>query len=130
VDSELLEHGEIVTPITEWSYSLARREGMIPVVVLSAQEAYRLGLVNEVVPQGELMTTAERWAHEILKCSPLATQAVKQIAVTLWELPMETALSRVENLEAVQRLRHSEDYLEGSRAFAEKRKPVWSAGRG
>ena len=71
------------------------------------------------------MSAAERWAQEILQCSPLATQAVKQVAVALWELPTETAMSRVENLEAVQRLRQSEDYLEGPRAFTEKRDPVW-----
>jgi crotonobetainyl-CoA hydratase len=92
---------------------------------ISAQEAYRQGLVNEVVPLKRLMPTAERWAHEILECSPLAIQAVKQAAVTLWELPTEAAMSRVESLEAVRRLRHAEDYVEGSRAFAEKRKPVW-----
>ena len=92
---------------------------------ITAQEAYRIGLVNEVVPLGELMPTAECWAREILECSPLATQAVKQAAVALSGLPVESALARVEALEAVRRLRHSEDYVEGPRAFAEKRKPQW-----
>lgn len=92
---------------------------------ISAEEAYQMGLVNEVVPLGELMPTAERWAQEILECAPLAVQAVKQATLSLWELPTEVGLTRVENLEAVRRLRHSEDYLEGPRAFAEKRKPVW-----
>ena len=92
---------------------------------ISAGEAFRMGLVNEVASPGELMTTAEGWAQEILECAPLSVQAVKQAALSLWELPAETALTRVENLEAVRKLRHSEDYLEGPRAFAEKRKPVW-----
>jgi crotonobetainyl-CoA hydratase len=84
-----------------------------------------MGLVNQVVPLSELRVTAECWAQDILACSPLSVQAVKQAALSLWELPTEVALSRVENLEAVRRLRHSEDYIEGPRAFAEKRKPRW-----
>jgi enoyl-CoA hydratase/carnithine racemase len=92
---------------------------------ITADEAYRMGLVNEVVPLDELMPAAERWAGEILECAPLAVQAVKQAALSLWELPTEVALSRVERLDAVRALRHSEDYLEGPRAFAEKRKPAW-----
>ena len=92
---------------------------------IRAEEAYRIGLVNVVVPLSELMPTAERWAKDIVECSPLATQAVKQAVLSGWELPMEVALTRVENLEAVRRLRYSEDYLEGPRAFAEKRRPVW-----
>ena len=39
---------------------------------INAQEAYRLGLVNEVVAGPELLATAERWANEILECSPLS----------------------------------------------------------
>jgi enoyl-CoA hydratase/carnithine racemase len=93
--------------------------------LVSAQEAYRIGLVNEVVPQEQLLPAAERWAQEILQCSPLSVQAVKQAALNLWELPAEVALTRVENLEAVRRLRRSEDYREGPRAFAEKRRPEW-----
>jgi enoyl-CoA hydratase/carnithine racemase len=92
---------------------------------ISAEEAYRMGLVNEVVPLSDLKLTAERWAQEILECAPLAVQAVKQAALSLWELPAEVGLTRVENLEGVRKLRHSEDYLEGPQAFAEKRKPVW-----
>ena len=84
-----------------------------------------MSILNEVVPLSDLKLTAERWAQEILECAPLAVQAVKQAALSLWELPTEVGLTRVENLEGVRKLRHSEDYLEGPRAFAEKRKPVW-----
>ena len=92
---------------------------------VTAREAQAMGLINQVVPMNELHSTAQRWAEEILECSPLATQAVKQAALSLSELPTEVALTRVERLEAVQRLRNSEDYVEGPRAFAEKRKPAW-----
>ena len=84
-----------------------------------------MGLVNEVVPLSDLLPTAERWAREILECAPLAVQAAKQVVVNTLDLPMEAAISRIESLEMVRRLRLSEDYAEGPRAFAEKRKPVW-----
>src|SRR5688572_9733079 len=48
---------------------------------VTAAEALRLDLVNEVVPQAELLSTAERWAREILECSPLSVQATKQAAL-------------------------------------------------
>jgi len=92
---------------------------------ITAQEAYRMGLVNEVVPMNELMIAAERWAAEVLECSPLALQAAKQAIVSTLDLPEEVAIRHIESLAAVRRLRESEDYVEGPRAFAEKRKPIW-----
>lgn len=83
----------------------------------SAQEAYRMGLVNEVVPLSELMPTAERWAREILECSPLALQATKEIA--------KNPGQPIESLAMVRATKESADFLEGPRAFAEKRKPRW-----
>ena len=47
---------------------------------IPAQEAYRIGLVNEVVPQSKLMETAEGWASDILKGAPLSVRASKQMA--------------------------------------------------
>jgi enoyl-CoA hydratase/carnithine racemase len=90
---------------------------------ISAAEAARLGLVNEVVPAAALLPTAERWAHEILECSPLAVQAAKQAALEGLGRPVAEAMATP--YPAMQRLFESEDAVEGPRAFAEKRKPVW-----
>jgi enoyl-CoA hydratase/carnithine racemase len=92
---------------------------------ISAQEAYRMGLVNEVVPFSDLLETASRWAQEILECAPLSVQASKQIVCEVMESTKEVTVETIENLELVRRLRGSEDYREGPKAFAEKRKPVW-----
>jgi enoyl-CoA hydratase/carnithine racemase len=93
---------------------------------IDAQEALRFGLVSEVVPMDELMAAAERWAGEVLKCAPLSIQAAKQAILSTRDLPVVEAMGAIEDLEAVRRLRDSEDYMEGPRAFAEKRKPVWT----
>jgi crotonobetainyl-CoA hydratase len=92
---------------------------------ISALEAYRIGLINQVVPMGDLMAAAETWAGDILDCAPLAVQAAKQVVSNTIDLPVEVAMSRIESFDAVRRLRESEDYVEGPRAFAEKRKPAW-----
>ena len=90
---------------------------------IPAAEAARLGLVNEVVPGKDLMATAERWANDILECSPLSVQATKQAALQGLEKPLSEAMATPYSM--VQRLFGSEDAIEGPRAFAEKRKPVW-----
>ena len=90
---------------------------------IPAAEAARIGLVNEVVPHAELMAAAERWANEILACSPLSVQASKQAALQGLAFPVAEAMTRQYPL--VQKLFTSEDVVEGPRAFAEKRKPAW-----
>ncbi len=90
---------------------------------ITAAEAARLGLVNEVVPGAALMETAERWAQEIMVCSPLAVQATKQAALEGLGRPVAEAMAA--SYPAVQKLFTSADAVEGPRAFAEKRRPVW-----
>ena len=120
----LADEGGVVKLPRRIPYHLAM--GMILTgKLITAPEAYRIGLVNEVVPTTALMPAAERWAAEVLECSPLAVQAAKQAVVGTLDLAEEAAVLHIEDLAAVRRLRCSEDYVEGPRAFAEKRKPVW-----
>jgi len=92
--------------------------------LIDAQEAYRIGLVNEVVPLNELMNCAEHWAAEILKGAPLSIRCSKQAATLSMDIPLPQALTTAYPL--VTQFRNSGDYVEGPRAFAEKRKPIWT----
>jgi len=90
---------------------------------IDAQEAYRIGLVDEVVPLPELIPTAERWAQEIMECAPLAVRGSKEAAMSGLQMPLELAMKH--HYANVLALVRSEDFTEGPRAFAEKRKPEW-----
>jgi enoyl-CoA hydratase/carnithine racemase len=90
---------------------------------MTAQDAHRLGVVNEVVPLAGLMPAAMRWADEILECAPLSVRASKQAALAGLGHPLEIALRM--SYGETDRMRRSEDTVEGPRAFAEKRKPNW-----
>lgn len=92
---------------------------------VSAQEAYRLGLVNLVVPLAELMPTARRWAATLCERGPLALRAAKEAVIRGLSLPLADGLRLEAFLSGT--LRGTEDALEGPRAFAEKRKPVFRA---
>jgi enoyl-CoA hydratase/carnithine racemase len=93
--------------------------------LVTAGEGHRLGFVNEVVPAAELMPAAERWASQILECSPLLVQLTKESARDGFGLPVDDALAR-DWEHRIPRMLASDDYVEGPKAFAEKRKPVWT----
>jgi enoyl-CoA hydratase/carnithine racemase len=90
---------------------------------ITAAEAARIGLVNEVVKPAELLPAAERWARTICECAPLSVQATKQCAYEGLGRPLVEAMRT--RYPAADRLFKSEDLKEGPRAFAAKRKPVW-----
>jgi enoyl-CoA hydratase len=88
---------------------------------ISAQEAWRLGLVEQVVPRERLLPTAEELAQTIVARAPLAVKYAKEAVVRGLELPLEEGL-KVENELSIL-LRTTEDRMEGARAFKEKRPP-------
>lgn len=94
---------------------------------MDAQEALRWGLVNEIVPADRLMIRARELADLLAAGPPLVFAAIKEIIRETSHLPVEEAFHQVtkRKLPTVDRLYGSEDQLEGARAFAEKREPVW-----
>ncbi len=90
---------------------------------IPAEQALAFGLVNEIVPQGDTMPAALAWAEKVLKCAPLSIQATKEAALKGMELPLPAAIQKV--FPGMKRMRSSDDFVEGPRAFAEKRNPRW-----
>lgn len=86
---------------------------------IDAGEAYRIGLVNKVVPLDELMPTAQEWAQKICKNGPLGIRATKEAIVRGMNMDLEDGL----NLERAlfDYILTTEDSVEGTKAFLEKR---------
>ena len=93
--------------------------------LIDAQEAYRIGLVNKVVPQAEVMATAKEYAEAICKAAPLAVRAAKEAMLRGSAMTIEEGL-RLENT-LVASVMATEDFAEGTGAFVEKRKPSYKA---
>jgi crotonobetainyl-CoA hydratase len=96
---------------------------------MGAQEALHWGLVSRVCPHSELMETVRELAHDIAGGAPLALQALKEVVPTIYNLPLPQAFAATkpgnDALPIYQKMLKSEDFMEGPRAFAEKRDPVW-----
>jgi enoyl-CoA hydratase len=88
---------------------------------ITAQEAYRLGMVNELCPQGELLEVAQRIADKIASNSPTAVQAVKQAVRMGQGQPIEQAIAIM--MEAHWRSAVHPDRVEGIGAFNDDREP-------
>jgi enoyl-CoA hydratase/carnithine racemase len=90
---------------------------------ISAERAFQLGLVNEVVPANQLLETTEAYVRDILSCAPLSVRATKEAAMRGLDYSLATAYYKPYESEQIRQ--KSEDTLEGPRAFAEKRDPIW-----
>src|SRR6202453_1691554 len=93
---------------------------------VTAREGHELGFVNEVVPAGEALAAAERWAETICKNSPMSIRASKQTIQKGLSVSLEQALAEQREYPAVKAMVASQDYIEGPKAFAEKRPPKWT----
>ncbi len=92
-----------------------------------AEEAQRWGLVNEILAADQLMDRAWGLARLLASGPPLVYAAIKEIVRDAEDAKFQDAMNRVtgRQLRTVDVLYGSEDNLEGARAFAEKRDPVW-----
>ncbi|MCZ6637618.1 MAG: enoyl-CoA hydratase-related protein [Alphaproteobacteria bacterium] len=91
---------------------------------IGAEEALRMGLVNQVAPAGDLLAAARALADDLLAGAPLALEAAKQVMLqSLAEPDLAKAIRAT--YPAAERMLASEDAREGQRAFVEKRKPRW-----
>ncbi len=94
---------------------------------IDAQEAARWGLINRVLPGDQLMDEARKMAALIASGPPLVYAALKEVVREAEDMKFQDAMNRItkSQLATVETLYNSEDQLEGARAFAEKRDPVW-----
>lgn len=94
---------------------------------IDTAEAKQWGLINEIVPADQLMARARKLAAQLADGPPLVLAAIKEIVRETSHLPVQAAFDIVtkRKLKTVDVLYSSEDQVEGARAFAEKRKPVW-----
>ncbi|MGO9602083.1 MAG: enoyl-CoA hydratase-related protein [Candidatus Binataceae bacterium] len=88
---------------------------------IDAQEAWRLGLINYVVPQAKLLEKAEELAAAIAANGPVAVRKIKEAVRRTSGRPLEEAF-KIED-ECAREVMRTEDAREGPRAFMEKRKP-------
>jgi len=88
---------------------------------ITAEEAYRIGLINKVVPQFQLMNEVERWVEILLERGPLALRAAKQAMLQGLSLPLDDGMKLEQKL--FTSLLQTDDAREGPQAFAQKRKP-------
>ena len=90
---------------------------------MDAEAAARWGLINRVVPAGDLLDTAMAAAQRIARNAPLAVQSAKELAIRSRDMDLPTGLRMEQAM--LRLLQTSEDVSEGTKAFAEKRAPAF-----
>ncbi len=92
-----------------------------------ADEAAHWGLVSRIVPVAELLVEAHKLAAQLADGPPLVFAAIKEIVREAEDMKFQDAMNRITKSQfaTVEKLYRSEDQLEGAKAFAEKRDPVW-----
>ncbi len=94
---------------------------------IDSQEAARWGLINHVYSADQLMQEAWTLAELLASGPPLVYAAIKEVVREAEAMTFQDAMNRItkSQFETVETLYRSEDQLEGAKAFAEKRDPVW-----
>ena len=122
----IIDTAEYFIPVGEAKWILMTGSHM------TAQRAYDIGFIQALVPDRDALIEHAEWlANEIKQCAPLAVQTIKTVIDEGRNLPTPpTGVRPTEHLrqvaqKAYDRVNTSEDRLEGPKAFAEKRNPVW-----
>lgn len=92
--------------------------------IFSVEEAFRLGLVNEVFPREELNVRVEELAQTLIKNSPEALSETKRLITARQRAWLDVAVANA--IDASVEARDTHDFREGTSAFLEKRTPVWT----
>ena len=92
---------------------------------IDAEQALRLGLINDLCDPGEALETARKLAERITANGPLAVRATRQLVLDSFTQTDREAMTAAGR--AQMALRDTEDFQEGPRAFIEKRPPIWKA---
>jgi len=95
---------------------------------IDAEKAARWGMINRIVPGADLMEEARALAEHLASGPPLVYAAIKEIVRAAEDMTFQDAMNRINGrqFETVDVLYSSDDQMEGARAFAEKRDPVWT----
>ena len=93
---------------------------------LTAAEGAEFGLINRVVPAGELLTTAQELAAGVVANAPLSVAAILDIGRRTAAMDPIDALAAITTFDSYRAAIDSHDALEGNASFAEKRPPIWT----
>ena len=100
------------------------RELLFGSELIDAERAREIGLVNRVVPRGELMSEAQKFAESVLQGAPEAIAQTKRLIEELWSSSVKEDVDLA--LKYHMQARESAEAQEGIAAFNEKRKPKWA----
>ena len=100
------------------------RDLLLTARLFDAEEAHRLGLVNEIVASDQLAQRVQALAHSLATNSPQSLAATKRLMAAQNKPWLDAAIS--EAMEANAKSRETDDFREGVAAFLEKRKPAWT----
>ena len=115
----------IVSSILVWQVGhKTARDLLLTARIFDAAEAYRLGLVNEVVEAEQLQRRACELAMQLMENSPTSVRLTKKLINGFITAQLDAQIEQA--VEENARIRQTEDFREGVASFLEKRKPRWS----